>query len=155
MSDWDVMIMRRKEAMAKARKRRKRDIDITAVDDHIMAMIRQMRQAAEVREREKGRERKGERGMEREREREGWREWNEERKGEREGWREKGRERGGERNGGWRSNFSNSVVVLCVAGGSPVEPGKTTRTEEAEDATDCDHSAEKVRNYLVHYRKCE
>ena len=42
-------MMRRKEAMARARKRRKRDIDITAVDDHIMAMIRQMRQAVEVR----------------------------------------------------------------------------------------------------------
>ena len=48
MSDWDVMMQRRKEAMARARKRRRRDIDITAVDDHIMAMIREMRQAAEV-----------------------------------------------------------------------------------------------------------
>ena len=81
MSDWEIMIMRRKEAMAKARKRRKRDIDITAVDDHIMAMIRQMRQAAEVRERERGieRERDKERGMERKMERRGGREWNGER----------------------------------------------------------------------------
>lgn len=48
MSDWDIMMQRRKEAMAKARKRRRRDIDIRAVDDHIMAMIREMRQAVEV-----------------------------------------------------------------------------------------------------------
>jgi transcription factor SPN1 len=41
------MMQRRKEAMARARRRRRRDIDITAVDDHIMAMIREMRQAAE------------------------------------------------------------------------------------------------------------
>lgn len=48
MSDWEIMMQRRKEAMAKARKRRRRDIDIRAVDDHIMAMIREMRQAVEV-----------------------------------------------------------------------------------------------------------
>ena len=42
------MMQRRKEAMAKARKRRRTDIDIRAVDDHIMAMIREMRQAVEV-----------------------------------------------------------------------------------------------------------
>lgn len=41
-------MQRRKEAMAKARKRRRRDIDIRAVDDHIMAMIREMRQAVDV-----------------------------------------------------------------------------------------------------------
>ena len=50
MSDWDVMMQRRREAMARARKRRKRDIDITAVDDHIMAMIRGMRHSVEVKE---------------------------------------------------------------------------------------------------------
>ena len=49
VSDWDLMMQKRKEAMARARKRRKRDIDITAVDDHIMAMIREMRQAVDVR----------------------------------------------------------------------------------------------------------
>ena len=48
MSDWDLMMQKRKEAMARARRRRKRDIDITAVDDHIMAMIREMRQAVDV-----------------------------------------------------------------------------------------------------------
>ena len=48
MSDWDQMMQKRKEAMSRARRRRKRDIDITAVDDHIMAMIREMRQAVGV-----------------------------------------------------------------------------------------------------------
>lgn len=47
VSDWDVMMQRRKDAMARARKRRHRDIDITANDDHIMAMIGQMKAAAE------------------------------------------------------------------------------------------------------------
>ena len=40
---------RRKEAMARARRRRKRrDGDLTINDDHIVAMIREMKQAAEV-----------------------------------------------------------------------------------------------------------
>ena len=34
--------------MSRARKRRKKDVDITANDDHIAAMLRQMKQAAEV-----------------------------------------------------------------------------------------------------------
>ena len=46
-SDWDTMMQRRKAAMARRRKRR--DVDITANDDHIIAMIRQMKHAAEVR----------------------------------------------------------------------------------------------------------
>jgi transcription factor SPN1 len=41
------MMQRRKEAMARARRRRKKDIDITTNDDHILAMIRQMKEAAE------------------------------------------------------------------------------------------------------------
>ena len=44
------MMARRKEAMARARRRRKRrDGDLTINDDHIVAMIREMKQAAEVR----------------------------------------------------------------------------------------------------------
>jgi transcription factor SPN1 len=46
-SDWDVMMSRRKEAMARARRRRKKDGDLTVNDDHIMALIRQMREAAQ------------------------------------------------------------------------------------------------------------
>ena len=38
---------RRKEAMARARKKRRRDGDLTVNDDHIMALIQQMRVAAE------------------------------------------------------------------------------------------------------------
>lgn len=47
MSDWDIMMQRRKDAMARARRRRRKDVDITANDDHIMAMIQQMKEAAE------------------------------------------------------------------------------------------------------------
>ena len=44
------MMARRKEAMARARRRRRRrDGDLTVNDDHIIAMIREMKQAAEVR----------------------------------------------------------------------------------------------------------
>ena len=47
MSDWDIMMQRRKDAMARARRRRRKDVDITANDDHIMAMIQQMKEASE------------------------------------------------------------------------------------------------------------
>lgn len=47
MTDWDLMMDRRKAAMARARRRRKRDGDLTVNDDHIMALIQQMRGAAE------------------------------------------------------------------------------------------------------------
>ena len=45
-SDWDVMMERRKEAMARARRRRRRDGDLTINDDYIMALIQQMKEAA-------------------------------------------------------------------------------------------------------------
>ena len=48
VSDFDQMMQKRKEAMSKARRRRKKDVYITANDDHIAAMLRQMKQAAEV-----------------------------------------------------------------------------------------------------------
>ena len=47
MSDWDVMMDRRKAAMDRARRRRRRDGDITVHDDVIMGLIMKMRQAAE------------------------------------------------------------------------------------------------------------
>ena len=47
MSDWDIMMERRKEAMARARRRRKRDGDLTCHDEHVMALIHQMKEAAE------------------------------------------------------------------------------------------------------------
>lgn len=47
LSDWDIMMQRRKEAMARKRRRRK-GADVTLYDDSIMAMIRQMKHAAEV-----------------------------------------------------------------------------------------------------------
>ena len=46
MSDWDIMMERRKAAMARARRRRRRDGDLTVNDDHIMALIQQMKDAA-------------------------------------------------------------------------------------------------------------
>lgn len=46
-SDWDLMMARRKEAMARARRKKKRDGDLTAHDDFIMSLIQQMREAAE------------------------------------------------------------------------------------------------------------
>lgn len=46
LSDWDIMMQRRKEAMARKRRRRK-GADVTLYDDSIMAMIRQMKHAAE------------------------------------------------------------------------------------------------------------
>lgn len=45
-SDWDLMMQRRKEAMARARRRRK-NYDVTLHDDEIMAMIQEMKHAAE------------------------------------------------------------------------------------------------------------
>ena len=48
MSDFDLMMQKRKEAMSRARRRHKKDVYITANDDHIAAMLRQMKQAAEV-----------------------------------------------------------------------------------------------------------
>ena len=47
MTDWDLMMARRKEAMARARRKRKRDGDLTVNDDHVMALIQQMREAAQ------------------------------------------------------------------------------------------------------------
>ena len=47
MSDWDIMMERRKEAMARARRRRRRDGDLTVNDDHIMSLIQQMREAVQ------------------------------------------------------------------------------------------------------------
>ena len=47
MSDWDRMMERRKEAMARARRRRNKDGHSTVNDDHIMALIHQMKEAAE------------------------------------------------------------------------------------------------------------
>ena len=41
------MMARRKEAMARTRRRRRKDIDITASDDYIMNLISKMRLAAE------------------------------------------------------------------------------------------------------------
>lgn len=47
VSDWDLMMQRRKEAMARARKRRRKDIDINASDDFIMNLIGGMKMAAQ------------------------------------------------------------------------------------------------------------
>ena len=47
MSDWDIMMERRKDAMARSRRRRKREGDLTVNDDHSMAVIQQMRGAAQ------------------------------------------------------------------------------------------------------------
>ena len=47
VSDWDLMMQRRKEAMARARKRRRKDIDINASDDFIMNLIGGMKVAAQ------------------------------------------------------------------------------------------------------------
>lgn len=47
MSDWDSMMERRKAAMARARRKRRRDGDLTVNDDHIMTLIQQMRDAAQ------------------------------------------------------------------------------------------------------------
>ncbi|KAL5476040.1 hypothetical protein EMCRGX_G025942 [Ephydatia muelleri] len=47
VSDFDLMMQKRKEAMSRARRRHKKDVYITANDDHIAAMLRQMKQAAE------------------------------------------------------------------------------------------------------------
>ena len=41
------MMQRRKDAMARARKRKQKNSDFTGHDDHIMAMIREMRAATE------------------------------------------------------------------------------------------------------------
>ena len=47
VSDWDLMMQRRKDAMARARKRRRKDIDINASDDFIMNLIGGMKMAAQ------------------------------------------------------------------------------------------------------------
>lgn len=47
MSDWDLMMQRRKNAMDRARRRRRRDGDLTVHDDTIMDLIQKMREAAE------------------------------------------------------------------------------------------------------------
>lgn len=46
-TDWDVMMARRKEAMARSRRKKRRDGDLTVNDDHIEAMIKRMRAAAQ------------------------------------------------------------------------------------------------------------
>ena len=48
MSDWDMMMQRRKSAMDRSRRRRRRDGDITVHDDTIMDIIQKMREAAEL-----------------------------------------------------------------------------------------------------------
>lgn len=47
MSDWDVMMERRKEAMARARRRRRKDIDIHASNEYSMDLISGMEMAAQ------------------------------------------------------------------------------------------------------------
>lgn len=48
MSDWDIMMQKRKDAMARARKRKRRDgFEDLGNDEHIVAMIGQMKMAAE------------------------------------------------------------------------------------------------------------
>ena len=47
MSDWDIMMERRRAAMDRARRRRRRDGDLTCNDEPVMALIHQMREAAE------------------------------------------------------------------------------------------------------------
>ena len=47
MTDWDIMMARRKEAMARSRRKKRRDGDLTGNDDHIVAMIKRMREAAQ------------------------------------------------------------------------------------------------------------
>lgn len=49
MSDWDIMMQRRKDAMARARKarRRREDGEDLGNDEHVAAMIGQMKLAAE------------------------------------------------------------------------------------------------------------
>lgn len=47
MSDWDVMMQKRKAAMDRARRRRRGDGDDTMHDDSVMALIQRMKDAAE------------------------------------------------------------------------------------------------------------
>ena len=47
MSDWDVMMDRRKEAMARARRRRRKDFDIHASNEYCIDLIGGMEMAAQ------------------------------------------------------------------------------------------------------------
>ena len=47
VSDFDMMLERRKKAMSRSRKRRNRDINITASDDVVSDMIQKMKHCAE------------------------------------------------------------------------------------------------------------